>query len=45
MACARDDARTHGLSIPSGLWSCGDCRFVSLDALGFHRHLQLAHAA
>lgn len=44
LACARDDARGRGYRVPEGVWACADCGFVSLDALGFRRHMLLTHA-
>lgn len=43
-ACARDDARRFSYRVPTGVWACADCRFVSLDPLGFRRHMVIAHA-
>jgi hypothetical protein len=45
LTCARDDARTHGLVLPSGFWTCAHCWFASIDALHLQNHLELAHTA
>lgn len=38
LACARDDVRRHGLTIPNGVWVCRSCAHVSFDAMRFARH-------
>lgn len=44
LACARDDARHRGFTVPTGVWVCRNCAHVSLDAMGFARHGCPAHA-
>lgn len=45
LACVRDDAVTHGVAAPSGVWFCGTCRRVMLELSALCEHLRAEHAA
>jgi len=42
--CAREDARTWRVVIPSGAWVCQHCPHVSFDLARFTDHYVTAHA-
>jgi hypothetical protein len=42
--CARDDARSHGLVVPAGVWVCAHCPRVTFDAVRLRQHVAGAHA-
>lgn len=37
-ACARDDAARHKFAVPTGIWVCGGCEAVLLNAEDLSLH-------
>ncbi len=38
LACARDDAVSRRFAVPEGVWVCGGCEAVLLDATDLSSH-------
>jgi hypothetical protein len=38
MACAREDAAVHGMTVPDGVWVCEGCAAVVLNPADLSRH-------
>ncbi len=43
LVCARDERITRGLPLPSGVWACHLCRWISLDHGTHLLHVAVAH--
>jgi hypothetical protein len=43
LACARDDAAAHGVSVPSGVWVCHVCELPVLKMTTLVRHVRSEH--
>lgn len=41
--CARDDAVTHGFTVPSGVWACDRCHESHLELSSLLRHVRTEH--
>lgn len=41
--CARDDAVTHGFTVPSGVWACDRCNQPHLEFSSLLRHVRTEH--
>jgi hypothetical protein len=44
LACARDDAIAHGLTVPGGVWICERCHQALLGLTSLREHLRVEHA-
>lgn len=42
--CARDDAATHGFTVPSGVWACDRCHQPHLELSTLVQHVRTEHS-
>jgi hypothetical protein len=42
LACARDDAASHGVVVATGLWICRGCEAILLEAEAVSEHMRTA---
>uniref|UniRef100_UPI003F49818C hypothetical protein n=1 Tax=Spirillospora sp. CA-290852 TaxID=3240041 RepID=UPI003F49818C len=43
LLCARDDAATHGFTVPSGVWACDRCHQAHLERSSLLHHVRTEH--